>query len=569
MLSASYGRRNNTYADNINVQLLSEKINTNQDELRALFSNTINGVLYYSTKREDVLGGRRNVLGEQDEFGQFRADIYKADHLGKERYRVSPLSYLLNGIGEEVLCGFSGDGTVLYFGKGNSLDDLRVYVDVFEEDVALRKIDPTPLYRTKMIFTEKGLPYFFSKDIMLFASDQFGGYGGYDLFLCYRINEEWSQPENLGPEVNSPFNEVSPFLAKNGRTLYYSSDNPKISHGGYDIIRSVFREHSYSWSEPENLGKPINSTANDFNFSLSRTGVQGLFTSDRQDGVGGLDIYKAEFIQKREEQITFAVSSVIGRNLISIRQGGEEEQAAPQLRPLYYGEGKNLLSVHNKSYLNEIVRFMMDRPHLRLVLEVHSDDKNADGSVMYLSYRRGRQVKDYLMAEGLGRDRIHLRALGGQYPMAKYIVDGQENTEGAILNRRVDVRFWSMNDDYLFDDYLWPEVDSLERDEAFDYFSELSAGISFSVEVYTSKVNNNAPVLRRYSNLAISDNKGTDSMSYQLGLFRSLEEAKRLQNSLELLGYDTAEIKVYLNGYLLEGEELQTFKGRFPGIEWP
>jgi outer membrane protein OmpA-like peptidoglycan-associated protein/tetratricopeptide (TPR) repeat protein len=130
-----------------------------------------------------------------------------------------------------------------------------------------------------------------SKDgkTMYFASDRLGGQGGTDIYVCTRVpNGTWGQPKNLGPEINSPYDEKFPFIADNG-TLYFSSNNPN-GLGGLDIYRSVVIDGS--WSKPENLGTPVNSSNDDFSFIIDATGKSGYFASNRPGGSGEDDIYR-------------------------------------------------------------------------------------------------------------------------------------------------------------------------------------------------------------------------------------------------------------------------------------
>jgi outer membrane protein OmpA-like peptidoglycan-associated protein len=126
-------------------------------------------------------------------------------------------------------------------------------------------------------------------DVMFIASDIPGGYGGMDLYAVYKGGEEWSQLVNLGSKVNTPGNEVFPFIAADG-VLYFSSDG----HGGYgnlDIFYTTQVPRDESWREPVNLNSPFNSPSDDFGFIVDRDNKNGYFSSDRKGGFGGDDIY--------------------------------------------------------------------------------------------------------------------------------------------------------------------------------------------------------------------------------------------------------------------------------------
>jgi peptidoglycan-associated lipoprotein len=151
-------------------------------------------------------------------------------------------------------------------------------------------MDPQPLNFSSDSFT-CGHPSL-SKDgqVMYFASDMPGGYGGKDLyFVTYsKRSKEWGDPVNLGPTINTAGDEVYPFIHEDG-TLYFSS-NGHIGLGGTDIYFS--KGSATDWSTPLNMKSPINSGGDDFSLILSKDKESGYFTSNREGGKGQDDIYR-------------------------------------------------------------------------------------------------------------------------------------------------------------------------------------------------------------------------------------------------------------------------------------
>ncbi|MCS7162161.1 MAG: OmpA family protein [Bacteroidia bacterium] len=130
--------------------------------------------------------------------------------------------------------------------------------------------------------------------LLFFVSDRPGGLGGRDIYLCRRLpNGKWSTPINLGPPVNTPYDEDGPFFHPDGKTLFYSSNGPN-SMGGFDIFRSELRPDS-TWSTPINLGYPINTAGDEIYFVLSASGLHGYYASEREDSYGEKDIYMIDF----------------------------------------------------------------------------------------------------------------------------------------------------------------------------------------------------------------------------------------------------------------------------------
>ncbi len=120
---------------------------------------------------------------------------------------------------------------------------------------------------------------------LFFSSDMPGGSGGYDIYMCEHRDGRWSEPVNLGGEVNSSSADIHPFLHSSGR-LYFASDRTG-GMGGLDIWYS---DLAYgSWSTPRALGEPVNSAADDFAFYAAQGGLEGYFTSNRRNRTD--DIY--------------------------------------------------------------------------------------------------------------------------------------------------------------------------------------------------------------------------------------------------------------------------------------
>ncbi|MDX1667070.1 MAG: OmpA family protein, partial [Saprospiraceae bacterium] len=146
---------------------------------------------------------------------------------------------------------------------------------------------------------------------LFFASDKSGGYGGMDLYFVEReSDEEWSEPINLGPEINTTGNEVFPFYHPSG-VLYFSSDS-RDGMGGLDLYSIDIS--SNVWGEVVHMESPFNSEGDDLGFYLNDDGASGYFSSNREGGLGKDDIYVFQsktFIQENEyfedKKMIFAV----------------------------------------------------------------------------------------------------------------------------------------------------------------------------------------------------------------------------------------------------------------------
>ncbi|MFT4155952.1 OmpA family protein [Parafilimonas sp.] len=128
------------------------------------------------------------------------------------------------------------------------------------------------------------------KNALYFSSDRPGGYGGKDLYVSYRINGKWQPAVNMGADVNTVGDEIAPFIHADNQTLYYTS-NGLPGYGGTDIYM-LRRISDKQWSKPENLGYPINTIENEGSLFVASDGLTAYYASDRADTKGLLDLYK-------------------------------------------------------------------------------------------------------------------------------------------------------------------------------------------------------------------------------------------------------------------------------------
>ena len=261
-------------------------INTVYDEISLIESPTVPGRYYYTSNKPNT-----SLTMSASDY-----DIYSINQIDNKWSEPKRLPYSVNRGDEDILLGFTqnADGIYLYRGKD------------FEGDLCInsgsgdrQNTKKLPIPSSFNLNTNDA--YFYDDHLVIFASRLPHGYGGYDLYASIRKDTKWGDPINLGPEINSPQDELSPFLSKDGSELYYSSDRDE-SIGGLDIFYSTYLYEANKWEAPKNLGIPINSPGDDINFALSFNGLTGTFSSDRKNAYGGKDIYIARFKVPRGQQ---------------------------------------------------------------------------------------------------------------------------------------------------------------------------------------------------------------------------------------------------------------------------
>ncbi len=131
------------------------------------------------------------------------------------------------------------------------------------------------------------------KKDLYFASSQTGGYGGRDIWVTHRqTNGKWGRPVNLGPEVNTGADESCPFIHADNQTLYFNS-NGHMGYGMTDLFLSK-KINDSTWGIAENLGYPINTIDDEGSLTVTSDGKTSYYASDRGDTKGGLDLYRFE-----------------------------------------------------------------------------------------------------------------------------------------------------------------------------------------------------------------------------------------------------------------------------------
>lgn len=185
--------------------------------------------------------------------------------------------------------GFSPDGKTLYIYSDEGNGDIY-YTNKLSEDTWSQ---PQPLSSNinSEGYTEKSVSISADGELLFFASNRPGGNGGFDIYLSRKNKKgEWGPSQNLGPIINTEYDEDGPFIHYDGKTLYFSSKGHDTM-GGYDIFKSEYDSANQTWTKPENMGYPLNTPDDDIYFVMTKDGKRGYYASVREDAMGYNDIY--------------------------------------------------------------------------------------------------------------------------------------------------------------------------------------------------------------------------------------------------------------------------------------
>lgn len=285
------GIRAGFLSDEMISENLGETVNTENDEFGPIPSPSGNGRLYFSSVRP--------------EFGvdRVQSDIVYSTGIGNGWSSPAPLSNYINSQQHETLVDISPDGQRLYYFRGSDEKKGAFLVQVFSAE---KTTGATTMPVDVPLAAGQGdvTPFFGNGGTVYFASDRPGGYGGLDLYRMDPSLTGYGPPVNLGPNVNGPYDEVTPFLATDGRTLYFSTNDPAYSVGGFDVVRVYEKTGTRGqYTIPENAGMPLNSAGNDTYFRLAPDTFTAFLASDRKDGYGKRDIYIVYFVEPRNEMV--------------------------------------------------------------------------------------------------------------------------------------------------------------------------------------------------------------------------------------------------------------------------
>ncbi|WP_300805921.1 OmpA family protein [uncultured Duncaniella sp.] len=438
---------------------------------RSDFAPMFNGdILYFTTTNEKVNGTKRSEIT-----GMKRSDVWMARKNERgEWQRPEAVEGELNTEWDEGIVSFSPDGSTMYLTRSTRTPDKDTGVDIYTSTRSDAKWSaPVKLDITNDTISSYGHPAVSPSGEYLYFTSDMPGQGGKDI---WRINlrERAGSLENLGEAINTPGDEVFPYMLTDS-IMYFSSDgHPGL--GGLDMFKATLQP-SGGWLV-ENLGSPMNSEGDDFGITFATPGKEaGYFSSNRGDGRGYDHLYSFELpdlkilisgwvLDKDEEPVANAIIRIVGndgsnqkavarndgsfsfplqrgvsyvmlagaKGYLNARQeftaDNAEEDAeygidfilASITKPnivdnIFYDFDKATLRPESKEALDGVVQMLRDNPNITIEMASHTDRKGSDEYNIALSERRAKSVVDYLIGAGIPADRLQYQGYGESRPM--------------------------------------------------------------------------------------------------------------------------------------------------------
>jgi outer membrane protein OmpA-like peptidoglycan-associated protein len=282
LLECENGKQFVANPGNYSIVNIGREINSEFDDYGPVISEREDEIIFTSRRRDDNLN--QNVFEDNLPY----EDIYLAKKGGATWAFASNIGNTVNTLYHESSLALSADGNTLFIYNDPNGGD--IYSCERRPDGSWGEPVPLPGIINSS-FQEKSISISKDEKALYFTSNRPGGLGGTDIYRATKDSRgQWSNVKNLGPRINTPLNDDGPFIGYDGVTLYFSSQGHN-GMGGYDIYKSTFDPKNNDWSEPENMGYPINTPDNEVYFVTSADSKRAYYSSVREDGMGYTDIY--------------------------------------------------------------------------------------------------------------------------------------------------------------------------------------------------------------------------------------------------------------------------------------
>lgn len=427
--------------------------------------------IYYTSTTEKATGDKKSEIT-----GMKNADVFFSKKNEKGEWeRPEPVEGELNTEFDEGIVAFSPDAQTMYLTKARRELNAPTSVEIYTSTRSDAKWSaPVKFEITADTLSTFGHPAVSPDgEYLYFVSDMPGGYGGKDIWRI-SLKERQGSLVNLGPDINTEGNDDFPYVRSDG-SLYFSSDgHPGM--GGLDIFRAtaVGDPADLRW-KVENMGFPINSAGDDFGITFGK-GEDGFFSSNRGDARGYDHIYSFEYdpvritieglvTDKDEEPVKNAIIRIVGNDgsnqkevarddgsfSFALQRGvkyvmlagakgylNQKQEFASDstmedanywvefilpsiskpsvVENIFYDYDKADLRPESKTALNELIAVLHDNPNVTIEMASHTDRWGSDAYNINLSERRAKSVVDYLVENGISRDRLQPHGYGKSRP---------------------------------------------------------------------------------------------------------------------------------------------------------
>ena len=295
----------------VTIENMGRPVNSKYSEYVPVISAD-ESIMIFTYRGGKSTGGRQNIYAEPDPKGRFYEDVFMSVKLGGETWAdPEKIGTNINTHGHDASLALSANGQKLFIYKDTEGSSGDLYVSELEGyDWSVPKALDSNI---NTAYWEGGVSLSADESELYFSSERPGGFGGRDIYKCVRNSDDtWGKPKNLGSTINTFYDDESPFIHPDGKTLFFSSEGHQ-SMGGYDIFRSLSITDT-TWTTPENIGYPINTAGDDRYYVVSANGERGYYSSQKIGGYGQHDIYVVNLGSSAKKYQLILIKGVVTAN---------------------------------------------------------------------------------------------------------------------------------------------------------------------------------------------------------------------------------------------------------------
>lgn len=471
------------------------KLNSKQADYCPMLFGKEYDQIYFTSNRDKAAGKKKS-----DITGLKNADIFVAKKNNQGQWDApKPAEGAINTDNDEGYVTFNADNSVMYLSRSNPAETSPAPVTVFQskrndaawgEPQRMKILKDSSELAAHVALSPKG-------DYMLFVSDRKGGFGGNDIWKAYLDGGKVTAIENMGRDINTPGDEMFPYIRENGEIYFASNGHPGL--GGLDLFKATERSEGH-WTVT-NLGMPINSSSEDFGITFEGLDEKGYFSSNRGDGKGYDHIFSFELpslklfvegvVKSGKEILPEASLHIVSDNgqnskmtakkdgtfrfkvekgtryqllasfkgylnaakTIEVTQTDRDMTYAAnfdlipiakpiQIQNIFFDVDKATLRTESTESLNQLIKLLKENPHITIELSAHTDMYGTVERNQQLSNDRATTVVNYLIAGGIEKERLTPKGYGKSSPKVinaalaaqyPFLKEGDELTEEFIL----------------------------------------------------------------------------------------------------------------------------------------
>jgi len=463
------------WIENPNRYLVTQvsELNSRSNDYAPVFVGGKDNEIIFTSTRENVTGKRKSNIT-----GTHFSDLFTSKFgVQKQKWETPTLleeNELINTTSDEGAATLSERGDLMIFTRCRYDKTKDLGAELFMANQSRGEwSEPTLLeiVGDSIIAAHPSLSSDGTK--LYFVSDRMGGFGGKDIWVATEKGGSFDKPENLGPEINTPGDEMFPFIRENGDLYFSSNYHPGI--GGLDIFKAVRKDEKSKWGI-ENMKAPVNSPGDDFGISFIKGEIEkGLFSSNRK-GSRSDDIYSFYlppklfnasgeiFSKKTNQKIDGAMIRIIGTDGTNLKMRADGGRFQFKLKPeteyvfaaykdgylndkgristiglenskdfrfefklsptdepikvnnINYATGSYQITEESKLALDSVVQLLVLNPTITIELMAHTDHIGSDQFNSELSQKRAQSVVDYLISRRINASRLVAKGYGETWP---------------------------------------------------------------------------------------------------------------------------------------------------------